>query len=277
VVNAGHTDTTGPLPGVPRRRLRFAVALLASVVAGALMGVMLAVGLISELDTPVTRTTVRPLRVLALGDSITAGTGSTSRSGYRTDLHARLTAAGLDVDFVGSQRSGVGPDLDHEGHGGWTINRVRGGLDSMLATYRPDVVLLHVGTNDITRGEDARKVAGRLSQLIDRIRVARPTAYVIVSQIVGSNVPIERLVDRLYNARLPAIVAAKGPMVRLVDQSTVFGTDLHDLHHPNDLGYAKMAFNFYNALAEVYNVAGPPWPPGVNPYRQSTQVALPVR
>ena len=280
MVNAGRTDPIGqpadPRPAIPGRRLRFALALVASVVAGTLTGALLAAGLISELDVPTT-TAARPLRIMALGDSITAGTGSVSRSGYRADLHARLVAAGLDVDFVGSQRSGIGPDLDHEGHGGSTINRVDQVLDSTLSAYRPDVILLHIGTNNITRGENARKVAGRMSRLIDRIRMARPTAHIFVSQIVGSNVPVERLVDRLFNDRLPAIVAAKGPMVRLVDQSAVYGADLHDLHHPNDRGYAKMSFNFYNALAEVFNVNGPPWPTGVDPYRRSTQVALPAR
>ena len=59
-----------------------------------------------------------PIRILPLGDSLTWGVGSTDGSGYRTRLRSALTAAGLRVHFVGSQRSGAGPDADHAGHPG---------------------------------------------------------------------------------------------------------------------------------------------------------------
>jgi lysophospholipase L1-like esterase len=215
---------------------------------------------------------------MALGDSITSGTGSVARDSYRGDLQERLTGAGLEVDFVGSQHSGLGIDGDHEGHGGATISRIADRADGWLATYQPDVILLHVGTNNITRGDSARTASRRLAELIDQLRLRRPAAYVFVSQIVGSNVPVERLVDRMFNSRVAGMVATKGPMVRLVDQSTIFGTDLYDLHHPNDIGYAKMSVNFYRAMEQVLNVSGTPWPPGVDPYRaNSTPRCVPAR
>lgn len=209
-----------------------------------------------------------PLRIMPLGDSITSGVGSRTRSSYRADLYARLSRAGLAVDFVGSQRSGVGPDTDHEGHGGWTIDRIAGRVNGWLAASRPDVVLLHVGTNNVTLGESPAAIAAKLSALIDRIRAARPSAHLFVSQIIGSKVRAELAVDRRYNALIPAVVAAKGPMVRLVDQSGVNGIDLLDLHHPNDFGYAKMAYTFYAALQPAFNTSPHPWPAGVNPHRQ---------
>src|SRR5947209_14639864 len=94
----------------------------------------------------------RPIRVMPLGDSITWGVGSSTGSSYRADLWRRLvTQAGYHIDFVGSQQSGSLPDTDNEGHSGWRIDQIAGGIDGWLATYQPDVVLLHIGTNDMNQ------------------------------------------------------------------------------------------------------------------------------
>jgi lysophospholipase L1-like esterase len=213
----------------------------------------------------------RPLRVMPLGDSITAGVGSPSRSSYRTDLRRRLAGAGVAVDFVGSQRSGPGPDPDHEGHGGWTIDRISRHLDGWLATYRPDIVLVHLGTNNVTRGEAAPVIAAKLSALVDQIRVDLPASRIVVSTIIGSKVRAELTVDRAYNALIPGVVAGKDARVALADQSTVQGIDLLDLHHPNDFGYAKMAYTYYRTLAAILP-AGRAWPAGTNPHRLRSAV-----
>lgn len=44
--------------------------------------------------------TVRNLRIMPLGDSITWGTGSSTTSSYRADLWNRVTAAGYALDFA---------------------------------------------------------------------------------------------------------------------------------------------------------------------------------
>src|SRR4051794_8266874 len=130
-----------------------------------------------------------PVRIMALGDSITYGLGSQTRSSYRVDLQQRLALAGLAVDFVGSRQSGAGVDLDNEGHGGWTIRQIAARVDGWLATYQPDVVLLHIGTNDLAFDDDVAHAPERLSALVDRIRAARPSAEIFVQKIVGSRKP----------------------------------------------------------------------------------------
>lgn len=192
------------------------------------------------------------LRIMPLGDSITVGIGSRDGDAYRARLFHELRDAGLTVDFVGSQRSGAGADPDHEGHGGWTIERLATHVNRWLAAYRPDAVLLHIGTNDVSRGEPAARIAGKLSALLDRIRAACPATHIFVSQIVRSRVPAELAVDERYNALLRRVVARKGPFVMSVSQSTVTNADLHDVRHPNDCGYRKMADNFLPALLRVY-------------------------
>lgn len=204
------------------------------------------------------------LRVMPLGDSITLGTGGPTRSSYRIALAERLMRGGMQINYVGSERNGTGADIEHEGHGGWDIDELSAKLDGWLAQARPDVVLVHAGTNNITKGDGGYATADKLSAMIDQIRAARPEAYIFVAQIISSRVPGELFEDRVYNQLIPGVVAAKhDPLISVVDQSTVSGIDLHDLRHPNDFGYSKMAWNWYRAMAKVFRVSGDT---GANPY-----------
>ena len=209
------------------------------------------------------------LRVMPLGDSITKGTGSATRSSYRIALAERLLRGGLEINYVGSQSNGTGGDTEHEGHGGWAIEELAAQLDDWLVEARPDVVLLHAGSNNIKQGDGPFTTARKLSGLLDQIRAARPQAHIFVAQIISSRVPRELAQDRIYNRLIPRLVAGRNdPLIRVVDQSTVGGIDLHDLRHPNDFGYAKMAWNWYRAMAPVFRTSGFT---GSNPYaKQAT-------
>jgi lysophospholipase L1-like esterase len=211
-----------------------------------------------------------PLRIMPVGDSITMGIGSETMSSYRIDLQNRLARAGVDVDFVGSQRHGApaSADLDHEGHSGWTVAKIAANIDGWLATYHPDAVLLMIGTNDLRTPEGTVGATARLSALIDQIKTNAPTTEIFVAKVTGTKsaykLDSQKRTDA-YNAKVPGIVAAKGAHVHLVDQSTVKGIDIRDGLHPNDFGYAKMSWNFYRALAGVY-AKGKAWPTDDNPY-----------
>jgi lysophospholipase L1-like esterase len=211
-----------------------------------------------------------PIRIMPLGDSITWGVGSNSNDSYRSALFWRLGAAGVNVDFVGSQRSGAGRDRDHEGHKGWTIAQIADHVDEWLATYGPDVILLHIGTNDMMRGGwDAPR---HLDELLDRIAADRPGAQVFVAKIVGlgdySDVSYQNRRTAGYNEAVARIVSTKGPDFHLVDQSDVRGIDMWNREHPNDYGYQKMAWNWYVALESVLGGGGEAaWPGGDDPYR----------
>src|SRR5690349_9131179 len=155
---------------------------------------------------------------MPLGDSITMGIGSATTGSYRVDLQNRLRRAGLAVDFVGSQHDGAPAtaDLDHEGHSGWTIARIAAQADEWLSTYRPDAVLLQIGTNDLRTQAGAAGATGRLSALIDRIATAAPAAHIFVARITGTKsspaAAQQRRTDA-YNAKVPGIVAGKGPRI----------------------------------------------------------------
>jgi len=134
--------------------------------------------------------------IMPLGDSITAWA-------YRDRLAALLVLDGWNFDMVGSISGGAttdgGPgqdniDLDHEGHTGWsTLNILEGHpdepdagrLDEWIDGADPDVVLLHIGTNDLFRTEDgAKPIANRVRQIVDDIVEDRPDRLVLVAEII---------------------------------------------------------------------------------------------
>jgi lysophospholipase L1-like esterase len=203
-------------------------------------------------------------KILPLGDSITFGVGSSTRSGYRTDLLERLAAVGVDADFVGSQSNGVGADLDHEGHPGWRIDQVREHVDGWLAQAQPDVVLLDVGTNDYVQSYDQEMAPARLSDLIDRILASSPTVRVVVAKLL---LPLGQKRARgvaAFNATIPVVVAGKGPRVAIADMSRISRRNTTDGLHPNDLGYRQMAYQWFQSIRTILGGAG--WAPTPDPF-----------
>jgi lysophospholipase L1-like esterase len=195
----------------------------------------------------------RTVRVLPLGDSITYGVASSTGSGYRDRLWALAAAGGYGLDFVGSEQAGTVPDADNEGHPGWTIAELAARTDDWIRAARPDVILLHIGTNDESKPERAPGAPERLSALIDQIRAAAPEATLFVATIITSKDPevAARIAD--FNALVPGIIASKHTSkVRLVDEyAAVAPTHLADWVHPDDAGYDEMAGAWYLAVRDV--------------------------
>lgn len=208
----------------------------------------------AETQLPPASAGTRTVKVMPLGDSITFGSPDGHYGGYRHALGTLLENDGVIVEFVGSQRSGNGviPGPDNEGHPNWTIPRLKDGIDSnrWLETYRPDIVLLHIGTNDIRRG-DAASAPRNLAALLDDILSRLPGTHVIVAQIIpfrsGPNPG-----GRSYNAAIAGIVASRGAGVSLVDMRNILAAgDYADGLHPNAGGYDKMARVWEPAIRAV--------------------------
>jgi lysophospholipase L1-like esterase len=116
---------------------------------------------------------------------------------------------------------------------------LKSGIDAnrWLETYRPDLILLHIGTNDIFQG-GAAAAAGNLAALIDDILMRLPDAQVIVAQIISYRQPAGP--DHMaFNAAVARIVATKGPRVSTTDMQALL--EPADGVHPNAAGYDKMA------------------------------------
>lgn len=203
---------------------------------------------------PLVRANSTGIKIMPLGDSITYGQGSSTGGGYRLQLWNDLRARGFLIDFVGSVQAGPASfDRDHEGHPGWRINQIAAEIVSWLMSYRPHIILLHIGTNDFVKNDDPTQAPARLSRLLNLITTTLPAATVIVAQIL----PLPRRA-RLnaeviaYNATIPRMVQAdvvQGKHIQYVDMyHAVPPSMLPDQIHPNDAGYALMAKVWLQAL-----------------------------
>lgn len=196
-----------------------------------------------------------PLRIMALGDSITDGPY------YRFALMDRLDGAGCLYDFVGSQsdvddgNERAGYDPDHEGYGGWRADELREGVVEWTTAARPDVVLLHVGVNDLYASQSAGSTEQDIDGIIAGVRTANPAITVLLAQIIpGSGV--EAQVDDL-NAGLLLLAGEldrPNSRVLLVDQNSgfdVLADTVEDNVHPNEVGGEKMADRWFDALTSI--------------------------
>jgi lysophospholipase L1-like esterase len=196
--------------------------------------------------------------VLPLGDSITHGFNSGDDAGYRSALFELAVAADQKVTFIGSLRNGPGtvagqtfPNT-HEGHDGISVTGITDYVPPKRAfTTTPHIVLLHIGTNDMTSNANPTTTANQLDTLVTNIVQAAPDALVVVAKIVPlgyNNTNYDQ-----YIAKIPDIVnahASDGEHVVMVDMSTLPGSDIRGNGnvHPTDKGYADMADLWYGVI-----------------------------
>jgi len=216
-----------------------------------------------------------PCKVLPLGDSITFGVNDEGNGGYRGPLFASAVAAGKKLTFTGSLSNGpttVSGQMfprRNEGHSGWGISEVtpysggNAGIATVVPTPAfsagsggtPNIILLHIGTNDATNFS-AAQMTSDLSGFLDKIIANAPNAYLVVAQIIplgyGTNDTI-----KTYNQSIPGLVQQRvnaGKHVKLIDMFTGFtpATMLgSDNIHPNSTGYKFMADHWYSVIGPL--------------------------
>jgi lysophospholipase L1-like esterase len=208
-------------------------------------------GLITKF--PKTPAPTTPTVIMPLGDSITDG--FVVPGGYRIKLWNTITNAGYKMDFVGSMSNGPTElgDKNHEGHSGWRIDQLDTNINAWMDTYKPQIVLLHIGTNDIAQSYDVANAPTRLSGLVDKICAKLPAGgKLYVAKIVPLNNTDWNSKIKTYNSQLATVVqnkTAQGKPVYVVDMFSALTTaDLQDGVHPNRTGYDKMSDVWYNAI-----------------------------
>ena len=226
------------------------------------------------------------LKIMPIGDSITAGyTNNPSwtdgfNHGYRSGLYTRLTDAGVDFKFVGGSTEprttffdtpAPAPTLDldalgqggHRGYAGQTVSFLNArmfGPKGWLATDDPDVILLHIGTNQRDR-------AG-LNTFVSMTFDQKPTVKIVVAQIIpksnnGAAAAAEWVAynDYIRDVLVPTY-QAQGRGITTTDFYPDFLTNpavptSYDLslfatgNHPNAAGYDVMADRWFNAVQAV--------------------------
>ncbi|KAM7211830.1 hypothetical protein V8F06_012803 [Rhypophila decipiens] len=179
-------------------------------------------------------------------------------NGFRKYLRDQLRYDGWEVNMVGSQRNGQFADNDVEATSGFTIEQVKN-LARNSYHYKPNVVVIHVGTNDVRGNVDIPNFGLRMRALIDSLfeQPGFDKATIVVSTLIGilepqfdtarasANIQLRSEVARYQNLGKAVVLA------EMVPDGTDFvraGTDYADLIHPNDSGCKRMAAVFWQAI-----------------------------
>jgi len=204
----------------------------------------------------------RSIRVMPLGDSITQG-GYTINSqyvpgegGYRSFLLPWLKKKIPGLEAVGSLSDGPKSlsDPRHEGHAGWRIDQIQNNIVDWLAEFKPDVVLLMIGTNDFTQNWDIQNAPARLQKLVDTILNQSPDLQLFLSSITPTKDNSLNAKIKIYNDAIRDIVIMKKQMGRNISWVPIFETaglaystgDLvADGVHPTRQGYKKIAHAWF--------------------------------
>jgi lysophospholipase L1-like esterase len=108
-----------------------------------------------------------PERFLALGDSFTIGTGTTPDRSFPAVLTRIWTDRGRAVVLAN-------PAVN-----GYTTDDLINEELPLIASFRPTLITLLVGANDIVRGSSEDRYRGQLRGVYERIRVDAPEARVM--------------------------------------------------------------------------------------------------
>ena len=214
---------------------------------------------------------VKPVRIMPLGDSTTLGIfrGGEAPGGYRTRLYQRLIS-GLyterGVDFVGGYNDNPDPKHlpkpDHHGVSGYRIDQHLPFVEEVVGANQPEVILVHLGTNDVLQNHNLARASDRMEQLLQAIFAVAPNSLVLLAQIIDANRGSSlygslTLRIRQYNIDLSALASrlhTRGHPVVLVDLFEAITNPDHynqtrdDPVHPSEAGYDQMGDAWFEAL-----------------------------
>ncbi len=207
----------------------------------------LVVALVGLGPTPAWAAPVQPERpkIVAFGDSLTAGLGVPIERAYPAQLQKRLEAEGYRYQVV---NAGVSGDTTAGGlrRVGWVLNS------------RPNIVILELGANDGLRGLNLDQTRQNLEAIIQRLTQAG-VRVVLAGMKLPPNYGEDYTAgfERVYTGlarqyRLPFIpflldgVAAK-PSLNQADGI-----------HPTEEGYHIVADTVYEALRPMLDPTTPP-------------------
>ena len=217
------------------------------------------------------------VNIMPIGDSITFGYGEDG--GYRKYLDCALKDKGISFDMVGPEGPDSGTfnyngkscqyDNNHAGYSGFTIKQQypipswgENGLLEKLQSKnavkqaQPDIVLLIIGTNDMTANRDLTACETDLHTLVDYILGDLPEDGVIfmgsIPEFTAYGGNAQRVAN--YNSTVKKVAESYGDNVRFADvhgclngMADMASDDLH----PSGAGYEKMG-KFWADTIEEY-------------------------
>lgn len=222
-------------------------------------------------------------KILPMGDSITYGEESSTNAGFRLPLYLALRNSGYDIDFVGSQTGGPaepGFDDDHEGRPGWEIDSFfglgsnNGPITFWLNNQNPEILLIHVGTNDMSGADPVPQAETDFNELISEIEeweVGQGISLTLVTAEIinracpnntagclttqGNTTDFNDFIATRFNGisnRFVVDMEDGAGIVYSIEPGGDFSAeDDNPGIHPNDEGYGKMADVWFEQLIAV--------------------------
>jgi acyl-CoA thioesterase-1 len=207
-----------PMPGinaVKRLILSIRYGVAAALVNAAVIGAVLVAGVAAA----------EPTRILALGDSLTAGHGLERRDSFPVQLQRALKSEGIDAVV---SNAGVSGDTSAGG---------RARLAWVLAE-KPDVAIIELGANDGLRGLDLQATFANLDAILARLREAG-----VAVLLTGMQAPpnLGREYGQAFAELYPRLAAKHGVVLYpffLDGVAAVPALNQDDAIHPNAMGVA---------------------------------------
>jgi acyl-CoA thioesterase-1 len=136
----------------------------------------------------------RPVKLVALGDSLTAGYGLPAQAAFPVRLQQALRDKGLSVDVV---NAGVSGDTS------------TGGRDRLDWSVPPDTdaVIVELGANDALRGIDPKVTRAALEDILKKLK-ARDIAVLLCGMVAPPNLGADYAAR--FNAIYPDLAKAYG-------------------------------------------------------------------
>ncbi|MFH0780921.1 MAG: CFI-box-CTERM domain-containing protein [Pseudomonadota bacterium] len=184
-------------------------------------------------------TAANAANITCFGDSITRGYGSDT-GGYPQKL-SDLLNANSKPSLVAN--SGLDSESTYEG-----VSRI----DSVLAGFAANFILIQEGTNDIHDGFSVETTQYNLQSMITKAKTAG------VTPMLSTLTPETSSVPDTWNPMITALASSNA--ITLVDNyaatAPTWGSISGDNIHPTDAGYQIMANTWYAALSGRINSSG---------------------
>lgn len=191
---------------------------------------------------------------VGFGGVLAAGNG-----GYRLKLAQMLFETGWDVEFVGQRTEGGG---NHEGYPGIMTVELMELLPDILSANQPDVILFHIGTNDLPEPIDAEGSYENIREMLEMIHQFNPAIRVVLARIIpclqNTTLGVERYPAIIELNKLLLEIPSQYSFVELVDMWTPFSSTanwetalMSDSWHPNEDGYRLMAEVWRDGLTQI--------------------------
>lgn len=170
-------------------------------------------------------------KVLAFGDSLTAGHGVSREQSYPSVLGTLLHTEVIN--------EGISGELSEQG-----LAR----LPALLEKYKPDILVLCHGGNDILRKKDLVKTKSNLLAMVELAQ--KKGVYVL---LVG--VPTQEIISFKTASFYYEVAQEKGLEIedRALEKIAESDTLKSDYIHPNAQGYELMAQRIAQMLSENYH------------------------